>query len=58
MGLGELLGREPADQRLGEVAGLQALEIAADLVDQAEADLEPPGCDLKYDFYIILPLLM
>ncbi len=37
--LGKLLGREAADQRLGEIARGEPLEIAADLVDKAEADL-------------------
>ena len=37
--LGEFLGRQPADQGLGELARLQTLEVAPDLVDQPEADL-------------------
>ena len=39
MCLGELLGRQAADQRFGEVAVGEAVEVALDLVDQAEAHL-------------------
>ncbi len=37
--LGKVVGRQAADQRLGQLAVVQALEIAAELVDEAEADL-------------------
>ena len=39
MFFGELLGRQAADQRFGELAVGQAFKIAADLVDQSKADL-------------------
>ena len=39
MGLGELLDRQPADQRLGQLAVGQPLEIAAHLGHQAQPDL-------------------
>ena len=37
--IGEFLGREAADERLGEVARCKAVEIGAHLVDKAEPDL-------------------
>ena len=39
MGLGEVVGRQAADQRSGQLTVGQAFEIAADLVDEAEPDL-------------------
>ena len=39
MGLRELLGRQAADQGLRQIARLQAVEVALDLVDQAQAHL-------------------
>jgi hypothetical protein len=39
MRLGELVGRQAADERFGEVAGGQAVQIAAHLVDETEPDL-------------------
>ena len=39
MGLGEVVGRQSADQGFGQLAGGEAFEIAADLVDQAKPDL-------------------
>ena len=48
---GKLLGREAADQRLGEVAGGEAVEVAPDLVDQAEAHL------VRHDLVVEDPLL-
>ena len=47
MGLGEFLGRQAAYQRLGEIARLETVEIALDLVDQAQPDLI--GHDLVVD---------
>src|SRR5262249_5367474 len=45
--LGELLGRETTDQRLGEVASRQAVQVALELVDEAQPDLV--GNDLVVD---------
>ena len=39
MGLGELLGRQAADQGFSELTVREAVEVALDLVDQAEAHL-------------------
>ncbi len=37
--VGQIIGRNPADQEFGDLARLQAAQPGADLVDQAEADL-------------------
>ena len=49
--LGEVVGRQAADQRLGELAVVQPLEVAAQLVDEAQAHL------VGHDLVVEDPLL-
>ena len=49
--LREVVGRQAADQRFGELAVVQALEVAAQLVDEAEAHL------VRHDLVVEDPLL-
>ena len=51
VGVGEVKGRQAANQGFGELRGCQAVEIAADLVDQAKADL------VGHDLIVENPLL-
>ena len=49
--LGEVVRRQAADQRFGELAVVEALEVAAQLVDEAEAHL------VRHDLVVEDPLL-
>ena len=51
VGFRELLGRQAADQGLRQIARLEAIEIALDLVDQAQTDL------VGHDLVVENPLL-